>query len=146
VRIVSPKPGAHTGQTLTVRVKLIGAHKGPVRFRYVLDGSVKRQGAASLTFHGVAAGRHHVVVTLLSNSHVHATEALVVNAPPPPPVPTPATPVPVPTTPTPPPATTPAPAPAPAPTPPPASGIPQNNGGDADGDNNGGPSDGDGNI
>jgi predicted lipoprotein with Yx(FWY)xxD motif len=32
------------------------------------------------------------------------------------------------------------------PAPPAASGIPQNNGGDGDGDNNGGPSDGDGNI
>src|SRR3954449_2704363 len=52
------------------------------------------------------------------------------------------------------PATTKAPAPAPAPTTttqaapptPAASGIPQNNGGDADSDNNGGPSDGDGDI
>jgi predicted lipoprotein with Yx(FWY)xxD motif len=46
------------------------------------------------------------------------------------------------------PAATPTPTPSPpaAATPPANSGIPQNNGGDGDGDNNGGPSDGDGGI
>jgi hypothetical protein len=36
--------------------------------------------------------------------------------------------------------------PPPPPPPPPPNPIPQNNGGDHDGDNNGGPSDGDGNV
>ena len=44
------------------------------------------------------------------------------------------------------PAPAPQPAPAPAPAAKPTSGVPQNNGGDADPDNNGGPDDGDGGI
>jgi hypothetical protein len=130
-------------------VKLTGGQRRTGRFRYVLDGSVRRTGTASLTFHDVAAGRHHLLVSLVSDGGVRATDVWVVHAPPLPS--TPATPVPTATPATTPaaapaPATTPAPAPAPAVAPMPASGIPQNNGGDADGDNNGAPSDGDGNI
>jgi predicted lipoprotein with Yx(FWY)xxD motif len=66
------------------------------------------------------------------------------------PAPAPPTTTTPPPAPAPPPATTPAPKPAapPAakPNPPAASGIPQNGGGDDDGDNHGAPSDGDGNI
>ena len=158
LRIISPKPGAHTGQDLTVRVKLTGASSAHARFHYVL-GSVKRSAGAKITFHGVAAGRHDLSVTLAANPHVHASLVLIVRAPTP--VPTTSSPAPAPTTtqsappptttqsaPPPPPATTHS---APPPTttktsPPPTSGIPQGNGGDADGDNNGGPSDGDGLI
>src|SRR5262249_39066426 len=63
LRIISPKAGAHTGETLTVRVKLTGAPTGHARFHYVL-GSIKRSAGAKITFHGVAAGRHHLKVTL----------------------------------------------------------------------------------
>ena len=160
LRIVSPKPGAHTGQTLTVRVKLTGASSGHARFHYVL-GSIKRSAGARITFHGVAAGRHDLSVTLASNPHVHISEVVIVRPPRQPPKATQAMPsqAPAPTTTS---SPTPAPAPAPAPTttksappppptttktsPPPSGGIPQGNGGDADGDNNGGPSDGDGLI
>jgi hypothetical protein len=157
LRIVSPRPGAHTGQTLTVHVKLTGASAHSARFRYVL-GSVKRSAGSKITFHGVAPGRHDLTVTLASNQHIRASEVVTVHAPAATPAPTPTTQAVAPTTSSP----TPAPAPAPPPTttkstPPPApptttkttpppSGIPQNGGGDADGDNNGGPSDGDGNI
>jgi hypothetical protein len=156
LRIVSPRPGAHTGQTLTIHVKLTGASAHSARFRYVL-GSVKRSAGSKITFHGVAPGRHDLTVTLASNQHIRASEVVTVHAPAATP-PTPTTQAVAPTTSSP----TPAPAPAPPPTttkstPPPApptttkttpppSGIPQNGGGDADGDNNGGPSDGDGNI
>jgi hypothetical protein len=160
LRIVSPKPGAHTGQDLTVRVKLTGASSPHARFHYVL-GSIKRSAGAKITFHGVAAGRHDLSVTLASNPHVHASQVLIVRAPTPTSTPTPA---PTTTQSSPPPTTTSSPTPAPAPTPapttthssppptttktspPPTGGIPQGNGGDADGDNNGGPSDGDGLI
>jgi hypothetical protein len=130
--IVSPKAGAHTHQTLTVRVKLSGAQGAKPQFRYVL-GSVKRKGPAAITFHGVAAGKHRLTVILASNGHVRASETFVVAAPPPPPTTTQSAPPPPP-----PPTTTAA--------PPPSNGIPQHNGGDADCDNNGGPSDGDGLI
>ena len=160
LQIVSPKPGAHTGQDLTVRVKLTGAPTAHARFHYVL-GSVKRSAGAKITFHGVAAGRHNLSVTLASNPHVRASLVLIVHPPKPPPVSTPAT-----TSQAPPPTTTSSPTPTPAPTPtppptttkssppptttktspPPSGGIPQGNGGDGDGDNSGGPSDGDGLI
>jgi hypothetical protein len=150
--IVSPKAGAHTHQTLTIRVKLSGAQGAKPRFRYVL-GSVKRQGSAAITFHGVAAGKHRLTVILASNGHVRASETFVVTAPPPPPTVTQSAPPPTTTsspTPAPPPPTTTSAPPPPPPTttaaPPPSNGIPQHNGGDADGDNNGGPSDGDGLI
>jgi hypothetical protein len=151
--IVSPKAGTHTHQTLTVRVKLSGAHGAKPQFRYVL-GSVKRRGPAAITFHGVAAGKHRLTVILASNGRVRASETFVVTAPPPPPPPTTTQSAPPPTTTqsAPPPTTTQAPPPPPPPTttttttPPPSNGIPQHNGGDADGDNNGGPSDGDGPI
>ena len=161
LRIISPKSGAHTGETLTVRVGLTGASSAHARFHYVL-GSIKRSAGAKITFHGVAAGRHHLSVTLASNPKVHASVVVTVRPPKPPPVSTqaPVTQAPAPTTtsssptpaPTPPPTTTKsAPPPPPPPTttktsPPPSGGIPQGNGGDADGDNNGGPSDGDGLI
>jgi hypothetical protein len=157
LRIVSPKPGAHIGQTLTVRVRLTGANGTHARFHYVL-GSIKRTAGAKITFHGVAAGRHDLNVTLASNPHVHASLVVTVRPPKPPPVATPATTsqAPAPTTtssptPAPPPTTTQSAPPPPPPTttktsPPPSGGIPQGNGGDADGDNNGGPSDGDGLI
>lgn len=150
--IVSPKAGAHTHQTLTVRVKLSGAQGAKPQFRYVL-GSVKRQGSAAITFHGVSAGKHRLTVILASNGHVRASETFVVTAPAPPPATTAAPPPTTTSSPTPappPPTTTQAPPPPPPPTttaaPPPSNGIPQHNGGDADGDNNGGPSDGDGLI
>lgn len=169
LRIVSPKPGAHTGQTVTVRVKLTGAPSAHPRFHYVL-GSAKRTSGAKVTFRGVAAGRHHLTVTLASSPHVRTSEVVIVRPPRRPPQSTQATPTPAPApTTTSSPTTTPAPAPtptttqgAPPPTttknapppptttqtspPPSGGGIPQGNGGDADGDNNGGPSDGDGQI
>jgi hypothetical protein len=134
---------------LTVRVALVGAKPtGADPFRYVLDGSEVRRGSKSLVFHGLAPGRHDLVVMLAAHHGVRATRVFVVKAPPaPPPAPVATMPAPTPTTP---PASAPAPAPAPAPTPspPPAAGngIPQGGGGDGDSDNNGGPSDGDGNI
>ena len=138
LRIISPKPGAHTGQDLTVRVKLTGAPSAHARFHYVL-GSVKRGAGTKITFHGIAAGRHDLSVTLASNPHVHASLVLIVRAPAP--VPTTSSPAAAPTT------TQSAPPPTTTKTsPPPTGGIPQGNGGDADGDNNGGPSDGDGLI
>ncbi|MGZ4236954.1 MAG: hypothetical protein ACXVWT_12805 [Solirubrobacteraceae bacterium] len=157
LRIISPKPGAHTGQTLTVRVRLTGASNAHARFHYVL-GSIKRSAGPKITFHGVAAGRHDLRVTLASNPHVHASLVLTVHPPKPPPVATQAatSQAPAPTTtssptPAPPPTTTQSAPPPPPPTttktsPPPSGGIPQGNGGDADGDNNGAPSDGDGLI
>ncbi|MGZ4180973.1 MAG: hypothetical protein ACXVUL_09880 [Solirubrobacteraceae bacterium] len=159
LRIVSPKPGAHTGQTLTVQVRLTGTRAAHPRFHYVL-GSVKRSAGAKITFHGVAAGRHDLSVTLASDRHVHISEVVIVRAPPPPATPATTSQAPAPTTtssptpapaPTPPPTTTKSAPPPPPPTttktsPPASRGIPQGNGGDADGDNKGGPSDGDGLI
>jgi hypothetical protein len=159
LRIVSPKPGAHTGQTLTVHVKLTGSSGRHARFHYVL-GSVKRSAGTKITFHGVAAGRHDLTVTLASNPHVRASEVVIVRAPKPAtvassPAPAPTTtqsaPPPTTTQSAPPPTTTQSAPPPPPPTttktsPPSTGGIPQGNGGDGDGDNNGGPSDGDGLI
>jgi hypothetical protein len=139
--ILAPRAGAHTGSVLTVRVALIGAKPtGADPFRYVLDSSEVRSGSKSLVFHGLAPGRHHLVVMLAAHHGVRATRVFVVNAPPAPP-PAPVAPMPAPTT-------TMPPAPAPTPSPPPAAGngIPQGGGGDGDADNSGGPSDGDGNI
>jgi hypothetical protein len=162
LHILSPRAGARTGQNLTVRVALTGTASGHVHsFRYVLDGMLTRRGNARLTFHGLAPGRQHLVVSVPGDPGLHAAAIFVVRTPPVPaaPVPVATTAAPTSTTATPAP-TTPAPttaapttaAPAPAttttaaPAPAPASGIPQGNGGDMDGDNNGGPSDGDGGV
>ncbi len=160
--ILSPRRGAHTGATLTVRVAVRNAPKsGARRFRYVLDRRLTRFGSSRLTFHDLAPGRHHLLV-LMTNNAAHARTTFTVRAPAPavvqaPPseaqsttsTSTPAEPAPV------------APQPAKAapppaePTPPPATstpspqggGIPQGpNAGDGDGDNHGAPSDGDGNV
>jgi hypothetical protein len=158
--IRAPKQGAHIGQTLNVRVAVLGtAPAGPQSFKYVLDGRFTRHGGERVTFTDLTPGRHHIVVTLVGDAGVTAGRGFTVKAPPPPPSPPPPTtttstvqpttttaPAPMPNTST--AAPTPAPAPAPAPSPPPAAsgGIPQGNSGDMDADNNGGPSDGDGNI
>jgi hypothetical protein len=133
--ILSPRPAAHTGSTLTVRVGVSGAPStGAPVFRYVLDRRLTRSGSSRLTFHDLAAGRHHLVVSLAADSPIHAATTFTVRAPP--------AVVVAPTQPT----TTPAPEPAVTNPPPSTGGIPQGNGGDGDGDNNGRPSDGDGNI
>jgi hypothetical protein len=143
--ILAPRAGAHTGSVLTVRVALIGAKAtGADPFRYVLDGSEVRRGSKSLVFHGLAPGRHHLIVMLAAHHGVRSTRVFIVRTPPAPP-PAPVTTMTAPTTTTP-PATTPAPAPAPSPPPSAGNGIPQGGGGDGDADNSGGPSDGDGNI
>jgi hypothetical protein len=162
--ILSPRQGAHTGATLTVRVAVSHATAGGARrFRYVLDRRLTRFGSSRLVFHDLAPGRHHLLV-LMANSGAHASTAFTVRTPAPPvaaqaPPPqtqsttsasTPAPPVtaaPPPAKAAPPPAK-PAPPPPPTSTPPPqGGGIPQGpNAGDGDGDNQGAPSDGDGNI
>jgi hypothetical protein len=155
--ILSPRAGAHTSSTLTVRVALQGAPGGGARFKYVLDRSLTRLGLARLTFHDLAPGHHRLQVFLVRSAASPAAVAFTVHPPAPVAVPTPAPMQTAPTmtesTPPPPPAaTTTAPAPAPAPAPakttpaPPSEGIPQGGGGDGDGDNSGAPSDGDGNI
>jgi hypothetical protein len=156
LRILSPRPGAHTGQTVTVHVAVTGSPQpGANAFRYALDRGRTKDGPARFILRGLSPGLHHLVVMLANNRSVKATRSFIVRTPPPPPAPAPAQ--------TAPPATqtqAPAPAPAPAPTPQqtttssppppppttPSGGIPQNNGGDMDSDNNGGPSDGDGNL
>ena len=154
--ILTPRRGAHTDQSLTVRVRLGGATP-TIRhlFRYVLDGRIARLGSARLTFHELVPGRHRLLVMLADDRSVRASSFFFVRAPTPVTAPEPA-PTTTATTQT--PETTPAPTPAPsqtttrsatpAPTPAPPStgGIPQGNGGDRDSDNNGGPSDGDGNF
>lgn len=162
LRILSPRSGVRTGQTVTVRLALTGAKPtGSGSFRYILDGRASR-GSPRRTFHGLGAGRHHLLVMLAADHSVQASRTFVVRAPAPAPSPAPVAapaatsppapvaPAPAPSpSPAPAPGPTPAPAPAPAPSPPPpshAGGIPQGNGGDMDADNNGGPSDGDGNI
>jgi hypothetical protein len=144
LRILSPRAGARSGETLTVHVALSGAAAGSDPLRYVLDGRLTRRGSRRLTYHDLAPGHHHLQVSLASNRGVHVSTVFIVPAPPAPPPPPAAAPAPAPT---PPPATmtTPPPAATPPP-PPPVSGIPQGGGGDHDGDNNGGPSDGDGDI
>lgn len=123
LHIVFPRPGARTGRTLTVRVAVTGARAH--RLLYLLDRVETRRGPTRLTFTELLPGLHHVLVMLASDRSVRAATSFTVPAPPPP-----------------------APAPAPAAAPPPmtTSRIPQNNGGDMDGDNNGAPSDGDGNV
>ncbi len=150
--ILSPRAGAHTASTLTVRVALSGATNGAQRFRYVLDRRLARSGSARLTFHDLAPGRHRLEVLSAAVSTVRASTTFTVSAPAPAAIPAPvpaqptvSTPAPAPTTP--PPTKTTAPAPPKASSPESSGGIPQGpNAGDGDGDNNGGPSDGDGNI
>ena len=158
LRIVSPRTGTRTGDTLTVRVVVTGPAVGrSSRFRYVLDGGRPSRGSGRFTFRGLTPGRHHLAVALANDVSVQSHAAFVVRTPPPAPSPATASPTqtqapptssPAPTTtpqPTSPPATTTA--PAPAPSPPSAGGIPQGpTAGDRDSDNNGGPSDGDGNL
>jgi hypothetical protein len=154
--ILSPRTGAHTGPTVTVRVALGGAPSaGGQRFRYVLDRRLTRSGAARLTFHGLASGRHRLVVFSTGTSTSQSVTMFTVRTPRPTPSPVPAqAPSTVsspaqspPAVSTPPPtATSPPQAPAPASAPSPSVGIPQNGGGDGDADNSGGPSDGDGNL
>jgi hypothetical protein len=91
LRIVSPRHGAHTKQTLTVRLSLTGAKAGGQRaFTYILGGRLTRLGSARLTFHGLAAGHQHLVVALASHRTVKASVSFTVMAPPPPPAPAPA--------------------------------------------------------
>lgn len=158
--VLSPRAGAHTGSTLTVRVALSGARTPATpRFRFVLDHRLTRSGSDRLTFHDLAPGRHRLEVVLAGSSPSRATTTFTVRAPAPVAVPattqaeaTVSTPAPAPTTATapqqtPPPRKTTAPAAPKASPPQSGGGIPQGpNAGDGDGDNNGGPSDGDGNI
>ena len=85
LRIVSPRRGAHTEQTLTIRLSLTGAPAAGQRgFRYILGGRLTRVGSARLTFHGLAAGHQHLVVALASRRSVKASVSFTVIAPPPP--------------------------------------------------------------
>jgi hypothetical protein len=160
--ILSPRTGAHTSSTLTVRVALRGARAGRTpRLRYVLDHRLIRSGSDRLTFHDLASGRHRLEVILPGASPSRASTTFIVRAPvrvhvaapvatesqpavsTPLPPPTSSNPAPS----APPPAKTTAPAPPKVSPPRSGGGIPQGpNAGDGDGDNNGGPSDGDGNI
>jgi hypothetical protein len=143
--ILSPRAGAHTASTLTVRVALSGATNGAQRFRYVLDRRLTRFGPARLTFHDLAPGRHSLEVLLATTGTARASTTFTVRAPAHVASPAPAQTQPTVSTPAPAPTTT---APPPKASPPPSSGgIPQGpNAGDGDGDNNGAPSDGDGNL
>jgi hypothetical protein len=161
--ILSPRAGARTASTLTVRIALSGTPPGGApRFRYVLDRHLERSGSTRLTFHGLASGLHRLEVLSAATSTVRASTTFTVRAPrpvavvvpaeTPRPTPVPTQPLhttnttPLPRTPLPPTKTT-APAPPKANPPPASGGIPQGpNAGDGDGDNNGGPSDGDGNL
>ncbi|HEY1457343.1 MAG TPA: hypothetical protein VGF15_02390 [Solirubrobacteraceae bacterium] len=153
--ILSPRAGAHTGSTLTVRVAISGtANTGARRLRYVLDRRLTRLGSARLTFHALAPGRHRLEVFLSGENRGHASTTFTVRAPAPVanPLPAqaastvPASPAPTTTTMHTPEPTTSSPPPPSRTTPPASGGIPQNGGGDGDGDNSGGPSDGDGNL
>jgi hypothetical protein len=165
LRVLSPRPGAHTSRTVVVRVRLIGGGSpGHGAFAYRLDRRPPRRGSSRITFRHLPPGRHRLVISFANGTRARAIVAFTVTAPKPRPGPSaaPAATTPSPnvaapspttaapavsssTTTTPPPpatsSTTASPPPPPAPT-----GIPQNNGGDQDGDNNGGPTDGDGNI
>lgn len=158
LRILSPRSGAHTRQTVTVRLVVTGsAQPGAKSFRYVLDRGRAKHGPARFILRGLTPGVHHLVVMLANNGSVKAIRSFIVRTPPPPPAPAPVQTAPAATQTQ---AQAPAPAPTPAPTtqqtttsspptPPPTTpsgGIPQGNGGDMDSDNNGGPSDGDGNL
>jgi len=149
--ILSPRTGAHTSSTLTVRVALHGVPGGGARFRYVLDRRLTRLGSARLTFHDLAPGYHRLDVFLAKGAASRAAVAFTVRAPAPVAAPAPVQTAPTTTESTPPlpAATTAPPPPSPprtTPTPQPSEGIPQGGGGDGDGDNSGGPSDGDGNM
>lgn len=157
VRILSPRSGAATGTVVTVRVSVsqAGQSRKP-RLSYALDRHSLRSHGGRVVLRGLTAGRHHLVVTVPGSPAARATAVFHV-VPPRPVSPAAATataPQPTVTTTTaPPPQTSTSPPPAtttttaPAATPPPATGgIPQNGGGDGDGDNHGAPSDGDGNI
>ena len=159
LRIISPRAGAHTGSTLTVRVRLPGiSPTGPRAFVYVLDHQRARRAGSKLTFLNLRPGRHRLLVSFNDRARASAKVAFIVRAPAPTPGsrcggradpyhhhrlpprrPRPRHPTddyyaaPASTTTT-------------APPPPPSTGIPQGNAGDRDGDNNGGPTDGDGNI
>jgi hypothetical protein len=90
VHIMSPRAGSHTGQDLTVRIRVTGTASGRVHaFRYLLDGVLTRHGDGRLTFHGLAPGRQHLVVSVTGQPTVHAAAVFVVRAPPPPPAPPP---------------------------------------------------------
>jgi hypothetical protein len=159
--ILSPRAGAHTGSTLTVRVATSGAPGGKApRLRYVLDRRLTRSGSSQLTFHDLAPGRHRLEV-LITPGSARTSTTFTVRAPRPVAVVAPveapqaAAPVqPTQTTSTTAPKSSPPPqtqtrttAPPPQASPPESSGgIPQGGGGDGDGDNSGGPSDGDGNV
>jgi hypothetical protein len=158
LRIISPRSGARTGETVTVDVVVVGVKSGgSSSLRYILDSGRATPGSPRRTFRSLAAGPHRLVVMLAADHAVRATRSFVVRAPAPAASPPPVTSVAQPSTPAPAPVPTPAPAPtptpAPAPTPAPtpttpshSGGVPQGNGGDHDVDNRGGPSDGDGNI
>jgi hypothetical protein len=149
--ILSPRQGARTGQTLTVRVTVSNAPAGGARrFRYVLDRRLRRSGSSRLTFQNLAPGRHHLLV-FMTTGGAHASTTFTVRAPAPqvavqaPPTEVQRT-TSAPTTAAPPPAKA-APPPPKSTSSPPAGGIPQGpNAGDGDGDNQGAPSDGDGNV
>jgi hypothetical protein len=161
LHILSPRPGAHTGQTVIVRLRLAGGGSpGRRAFVYRLDRHRPKRAGALFTLRHLHPGHHRLVISFDNGAKVTAATAFTVKAPKPQPAAAPATTAASPPTPTTstaaaPPATTPTTAPPPPassttttspPPPPPASGIPQNNGGDGDADNNGGPTDGDGNI
>ena len=165
IEVLAPRNGAHTGSTVTVRVRVLSAapaQPAPRKpFRYLLDGRARGSGGPVFRLAGLRAGRHRLTVVLAAQPAVRGTSSFVVRAAAAPAAhattttattptvtPTHTTPAPsapvrrtpkahVPTTPT---HTTPS-------TPPKKSGgIPQGNGGDGDADNNGGPDDGDGNV
>jgi hypothetical protein len=172
VEILSPRPGAHTGSTVAVHVRVSG-DVGAAQLRYALDGGRARTGGDHITLRDLTPGHHVLTVSLLTGA-ARTSRTFVVRAPAPAPEPHPASTTPNMARPE---AAPPAPAPTPAPAPrtstsnsppppheappatvespppksastpaPPTGGIPQGNGGDMDGDNNGGPSDGDGNV
>lgn len=161
LRILSPRPGAHTGRTVIVRVRLTGGGSpGRRAFVYRLDRHHPQRAGALFTLRHLQSGHHRLVVSFDDGAKASAAIAFTVKAPKPQPAAAPvpttaAAPAPTTSTAAAPPASTPTTAPPPPatstttaspPPKPPASGIPQNNGGDGDADNNGGPSDGDGNI
>ena len=108
---------------------------------------VKDKKAGQTAGQGVNAfGGPWYVLSPAGNEITSRSSAAPRAKPAPPPAPNPAPPPATSSNSAPSPATNPAPPPAAKPAPPASSGIPQNNGGDGDGDNNGGPSDGDGNV
>jgi hypothetical protein len=82
LRIVSPRQGASTGQTVSVRVVVIGGPgAGASALRYMLDRGGARSGSERITFRGLSPGRHQLLVTLISNGGVRASRTFVVRAP-----------------------------------------------------------------